>query len=695
MVMPSHLLRSTLTLALTAAALGSGLTSRAGATPAAVTFTRDIAPILFRQCASCHRPDGSAPFSVLSFADVRPRARAIASAVQRRTMPPWKPAAGHGDFVGVRRLDDDEIAAIVRWAEDGAPQGDSAAMPPAPGRAGEWQLGQPDLIVAMPAPYRLPPGGPDRLRNFVLPVPIQLRRYVRAWEFRISNERVVHHATLLIDRTPASRELDEKDPEPGYEGLIALSAKNPDGFFVGWTPGQRPSTAPDDSAWPVDPQSCLVAMLHLRPTDRWETVDVRIGLHFAAAPPTRPSAMIRMNRQDIDIPPGERRYVISDSYVLPVDVDAYGVQPHAHNLARQVKAWAILPDGTVEWLIDIPSWDFHWQDSYRFVQPLRLPARTRLSMEYTYDNSPDNPANPGRAAPRRVLWGQRTSDEMGDLWIQVLPARPADLDVLNQSLRDKLLPQDISGYQSMLKADPDNVSLHDDLALLFSAAGEWHATVAQFAQSLRLRPDAASHYNLGNALLRTGDLAEADVHFEHALQLKPDYALAHQGLALSLTRQGKRPAVIGHLRTAVRLMPGMEDGHYNLGVLLAAEHQPAAAIASLRRALEIRGDWPAAQAELAWVLATSPDPSVRDGQAAVSLAGRAVQLTLGRDARALDVLAASLAAVGRFDDAVDAATKALSVAEPSLARTTADGIRRRLGLYRKRIAYIEPTATPN
>src|SRR5260221_14271003 len=182
-------------------------------------------------------------------------------------------------------------------------------------------------------------------------------------------------------------------------------------------------------------------------------VDSSIGMYFADQPPARVPAMVRLNRQDIDIPPGESHYVAADSYVLPVDVDAYSVQPHAHNLAKTVKGWATLPDGTMRWLIDIESWDFHWQDSYRYRTPIRLPAGTRLSMEYTYDNSPGNPANPS-PPPKPITWGQRTSDEMGDLWIQVLPGNLTDLAVLNRSLRDKLLPQNISGYRSMLKADP-------------------------------------------------------------------------------------------------------------------------------------------------------------------------------------------------------------------------------------------------
>jgi len=445
-------------------------------------------------------------------------------------MPPWKAEAGYGDFLGGRRLTDEQIAIITRWADEGAPFGDAAALPPAPMWTDGWQLGPPDLIVKMPGPYRLRPDGPDRLRNFVIPISIPARRFVKAWEFRTDNPRVVHHATIMIDPTRASRLMDERDPEPGYEGLVPLSARNPDGYFLGWTPGQTPYVVPEQMTWPLEKDSDLVLMLHLRPTGAWETMATSVGFYFSDVPPTRTPAMVRLNRQDIDIPPGEARYTITDSYTLPVDVDAYSVQPHAHTLAKELKGFATLPDGTKKWLIYIRVWDFHWQDSYRYATPVALPAGTVLSMEYSYDNSEWNPANPDKP-PKRVIYGQRTSDEMGDLWIQVVPRRPADLRSLNSSLRAKLLPQNISGYRMMLEADPDNPSLHDDLALLFVEAGDLDRAAQQFEETLRLRRDAPSaYYNLGNVLLSLGRLDEAARDFQKALELDSSYAFAREAL---------------------------------------------------------------------------------------------------------------------------------------------------------------------
>lgn len=531
----------------------AGTAARADDEP--VTFTAHVAPIVFVHCATCHRPDGSAPFSLLTYPEVRGRAQQILAAVSRRTMPPWKPEPGYGEFAGARRLTDDQIAVFRRWVESGARKGDDRALPEQPQVSGGWQLGKPDAVLRLASPYRLPPDGTDRLRNFVIPTGEGEHRYVSAWEFRTSNPRVVHHATVVVDATRSSRRLDDQDPQPGYEGMIPTSAANPDGFFLGWTPGQAPFVAAPGIAWSLARDSDLVLMLHLRPSGGWETVDVEVALYFSASPPSRTPAMIRLNRQDIDIPPGEQRYTIRDSYTLPVDVEAVGIQPHAHTLAREIKGFATLQDGNRRWLIYIRSWDFHWQDAYRYAEPVPLPAGTTLTMEYVYDNSKANPANRGRPLAR-VTFGQRTSDEMGDLWLQVVPRRAADLPLLTRSVRQKLLPQHIAGYRMMLESDPDNPSLHDDLALLLFEAGDGEGVAREFAESLRLRPRApAAHYNFGNALLPLGRFEEAERHFRDAVAIDPNYAPGHFGLGLALQALGRADEASRSYKRALALRP--------------------------------------------------------------------------------------------------------------------------------------------
>jgi tetratricopeptide (TPR) repeat protein len=190
--------------------------------------------------------------------------------------------------------------------------------------------------------------------------------------------------------------------------------------------------------------------------------------------------------------------------VLPVDVELQALQPHAHHRAREVEAVATLPDGTSRWLINIKSWDFRWQHVYRPVSPIALPRGTTISMRYTYDNSAANPRNPNRP-PARVVWGQNTSDEMGDLWLQVIPRAAADEPILTADFRRKAHAEDLAAYTKLLKADPANPLRHDAVASLYLDAGQLDEAIAEFRESLRLNGDSApTHYNLGFALSARG-----------------------------------------------------------------------------------------------------------------------------------------------------------------------------------------------
>ena len=418
-----------------------------------VTFTRDIAPIVFNACASCHRPGGPGPFSLTTYDEVRRRATQIAQVTKSRFMPPWKvePAVGH--FVGQRPLTDAEIASIERWASSGTPQGDPKHLPPLPKFADGWLLGQPDLIVKPEKPFTLPAQQTDAFRIFAIRVPVKKRTYVTGIEFHPGNARVVHHANIRIDRTDSTRRLDEADPLPGYDGLMPRSAEYPDGHFLGWTPGQVAPLVQPELAWTLEPGSDLVVQLHMQPSGAVEEVLPEIGFYFSDREPARTPTILRLGSQGIDIPPGESRYVIRDSYVLPVDVELLAVQPHAHYRAREIRGVATLPDGTSRMVMHIKDWDFRWQHVYRHESPIKLPKGTRLSMEYTYDNSAANARNP-ELPPARVFWGQRSRDEMGDLWFQLLAANDTDRRNLNAEITAKMTAEDIVGYETMLKVTP-------------------------------------------------------------------------------------------------------------------------------------------------------------------------------------------------------------------------------------------------
>ena len=654
-----------------------------------VTFTHDIAPIISEHCTSCHRLGGAAPFALLTYSDVVKRARAIETVVQRRVMPPWKPKAGYGEFVGERRLTDTQIALIRHWVEQGSVEGEQSPLPQ-PQRTHDWQLGEPDLVITMPEPYHLRGGGRDVFRNFVLSIPLTERRYVRAWEFHPGNPRIVHHATMLIDTTSASRLRDEEDPEPGYEGPIPLSARNPDGYFLGWTPGQTPYVVPDKMPWTLERNSDLVLMMHLRPSGKEEMVQASLALFFSRTAPSKTPVTVRLSRQNIDIPAGERHYTVTDSYRLPVDVDAFGVQPHAHYLAKEIKAFATPPDGTISWLVYIPDWDLAWQDSYRYRTPVALPAGTIVTMEYTYDNSADNPRNPFHP-PRRVTYGQMTSNEMAELWLQVVPRRPADAALLNRDVDARLLSETIVGYEIMVAEDPNSAALHDDLGLLYQQASNNERVLQHFTESLRLKPRSPSaQYNVGSALLAVGRLEPAATHFRSAVQLRSDYAPAHFGLGVVAQLQGAADIAIREYMEALRLSPNFADARYNLGVVLQDRGEFSAAAREFRRAIALQPDSWMALSRLAWILGTAPDDATRDAPEAVRLAERAAELTDHSRASVLDALGAALASAGRFEEAEAQTQSALTIATASGDAPAAVRIRSRLELYKSGEPYREP-----
>jgi Tfp pilus assembly protein PilF len=655
-----------------------------------LTFTKDIAPIVWTRCASCHRPGEIGPFSLLTYDDVRRRAAQIASVTSRRIMPPWKPEAGKGEFQDERRLTDRELESLQQWIASGASEGDAADLPPMPNWKDGWRLGIPDLVVRMPEPYTVPADGTDVFRTFVIPIPVAAPRYVRALELRPGNARVVHHANLGVDRTRSSRQLDARDPEPGYSGSMERDARYPEGQLLGWTPGQAPHPAPDGTQWRLEPGSDLVVQLHLQPTGKPEAVQVTVGLFFTDTAPTRTPIGLRLGSETIDIPPGAREHIVSDRYELPVDVEVLAVQPHAHNLARRMEAKAALPDGTTRWLIAIDDWDFRWQDVYRYTTPFVLPKGTTISMRYTYDNSEGNPRNP-HVPPARVVWGQNTSDEMGDFWIQVIPRSSRDEAVLNEDFRRKAHAEDLAAYTRLLQADPANPLRHDAVASLYLDAGQMEEAIAHYRQSLGLNGESApTHYNLGFALSARGRRDEAIVQFQEALRIDPDYAQAHNNLGALLQVNGQPDQALDHYRRAVALRPDNLESRTNLAQLLSNQGRVSEAADQFREALALRAEHPQALAGLAWIRATAWDPALRDAGEAVRLAERAAAATRSRDVVALDALGAAYASAERYEDAIRVARTGLELAMSAGQMTVAAQFRQRLELYDRRLPVRMP-----
>jgi tetratricopeptide (TPR) repeat protein len=648
-----------------------------------LNFYKDIAPIVWHRCSPCHRPGQVAPFSLMTYDDVRSRAAQIAAVTARRIMPPWKPEPGKGDFTDVRRLTDAELGMLQQWIAEGASEGDRAHPSQIPPLWNDgWQLGEPDIVVKMPEPYAVPAEGGDVFRTFVLAIDIGRPRFVRAIEFRPGNARVVHHANLGVDRTRSSRQLDARDPEPGYVGGMVRDARYPEGQMLGWTPGQAPHPSPAGMSWRLEPGSDLVVQLHLQPTGKRETLQVSVGFYFTDAAPTRAPLGLRLGSETIDLPAGDADYLVTDRYVLPVDVELLAIQPHAHNLARRMEANATLPDGTVRPLIAIADWDFRWQDVYRYVAPIALPTGTTISMRYAYDNSAANVRNP-RRPPARVVWGQNTSDEMGDLWLQIVPRANADFARLEREIRRKTIADDLAAYTKLLEGDPDNALRLDAVGDLLLQAGRLDEAIDRYRRSLAFNPASAStHYNLGYALSARGRRDEAIAELREALRIDPDYAQAHNNLGALLQLRGDGNEALSHFERAVGLRPDSVDALTNLGLLLSSRGRPVDAVTRFRAALAIDGANAQALSGLAWIRATASDPALRDASEAVALAERSV--AAAPSVATFDALAAAYASAGRFEEAVKAARSGIELAVSAGQQEAAAQFRLRLQLYQSR-----------
>jgi mono/diheme cytochrome c family protein len=407
---------------------GSGLPAAelaaADASSAPVTFNRDIAPLVFAHCSGCHRAGEVAPFPLLTFEQVAKRAKFIQKVVGERIMPPWKGREAHGTFIGDRRLTDDQIALIARWVAQGAPEGNASDLAPLPRFRDGWKLGEPDLVVTMPEPYEVPAEGDDIYRNFVFSLSIPEGKFIKAIEFRPGNRSVVHHAAFTSDPSGRARKDDEADPAPGYKGSLNLPGMLLPGSLAAWAPGRDPLPLPDGLSLPWKNGTDFIMQLHYHPGGKPETDQSSFGLYFTDQPPQRSLYDLMLIDKKIDIPPGEARYQTRDEFTLPIDMDLFGLFPHMHMIGREIRLTAHPADGEPFPLLTIADWDFNWQTDYQFVKPVRIAAGTRLVLEAVHDNSAENPRNPFHP-PRRITWGEQTSNEMTAALLQLVPVDEA------------------------------------------------------------------------------------------------------------------------------------------------------------------------------------------------------------------------------------------------------------------------------
>jgi hypothetical protein len=417
---------------------------------ASVTFNQQIAPLIYRNCSSCHRPGEAAPFSLLSYEDVARKGKQIGKVTSSHVMPPWKPEPASYPYRDERRLRSEDITLIQAWVNQGMPEG-TGKKPEPPKFASGWQLGEPDLVVEMPAAYHVPAEGPDIYRNIAVPLGLAEDKWITAIDLRPSARAAVHHVLYFADPKGRVHEKPQQGPEPGFNGMLAGGASVPLG---GWAIGAQPHFFPEGLALRIAKGSDLVVQYHFHPTGRVEVEKSLIGLYFAKKAPERTLTRMLMPPHyslfsGLDISAGERDFVIRDSCVLPVAVEAVGVGAHAHYIARELKLTATLPGGEAKTLLFIKDWDIAWQDRYFFQQLVPLPQGTRLDAEIHWDNSTDNPRNP-TSPPVRVTWGEESKDEMGSISLFLVPQVESDLAALQEDIKRR--GNDLA--RSRMRADP-------------------------------------------------------------------------------------------------------------------------------------------------------------------------------------------------------------------------------------------------
>jgi mono/diheme cytochrome c family protein len=396
----------------TSALWGQQAPFRARSAGGAVTFNNQIVRLLQKNCQTCHHPGDIAPFSLLTYQDALEQARAIQSDVQARKMPPWKPVAGYGEFRNERRLSQREIDLITRWVREGAPEGDPRDLPPPMEFPSGWRLGTPDAVLEPEAAFTVPADSGDIYRCFSIPLGLTESRYVTGIEVEPGNRSVVHHALLFQDTTGVSAQMASNDGQPGYPcfgdpGFLPTSA------FGAWVPGNDPQQFPDGIGIKAAPGARLVLQIHYHPREAAQIDRTRVGLYFAGGPIGKNYAYLPIYNTHLDIPPGEAQYTITASFTVPplFSAQAISITPHMHLLGRQIRVDAVYPDGARRPLIYIDDWDFDWQGTYYFKDPVPLPPLTRLELTAVYDNSAANPKNPNQP-PKEVRWGEQTTDEM-------------------------------------------------------------------------------------------------------------------------------------------------------------------------------------------------------------------------------------------------------------------------------------------
>jgi mono/diheme cytochrome c family protein len=421
-----------------------------------ITFTRDVAPILFKNCAVCHRPDDIGPFSVLSYKDSRPWAKSIREKVASREMPPWGADPRHGEFSNDTRLKQSEVDTIVAWVDGGAKEGDPKDLPPAPDFSDAWRISKPDVTLTMPEEFTLDSRGADDYIYFRVPTKFTEDKWVQAAEFRPGNKRIVHHAVVFIEtpqmieaaKTMAKRGGREFDPRngasvferaPGSEALFfkegtvwrtkmdapvvddacaqsntnarSVSAGAGSTILTFYAPGKNPDVYPSGTAKRIPAGSNLILQMHYsKTTGKPEKDRTSVGLVFAKQPVEKTIETLTVINSLFLIPPGAENHEATACYNVPRDIQFVNYFPHMHVRGKDMKYEVVYPDGRRETMLRVDKYNFNWQTLYILKNPLPVPKGSRFVVTAHFDNSAKNKYNPDPA--KAVRFGEPTYDEM-------------------------------------------------------------------------------------------------------------------------------------------------------------------------------------------------------------------------------------------------------------------------------------------
>jgi len=381
---------------------------------ASVTFTKDVAPIIQKNCMVCHRPGEVAPMSFTSYKEVRPWAKAIREKVVARAMPPWFADPNHGEFSNDVRLSQKEIDTIAAWVEGGAKEGALLDLPPNPKYTEGWHIGKPDVVLTMPVEYSVPGEGSIPYKYFAVPTNFTEDKYVQFAEIRQGNRRIVHHVIVTV-RYPEHGELPKPgELNPSEVGSARRSSgdrpADSDGRLIGWAPGEAPLVLRPGQAKLVKKGSMLIFQVHYVTNGEPGTDRTSVGLIFSRSAVEKRVITAGASQANFAIPPGDPNYEVKSEFTFKEDSHIDSLHPHMHVRGKDFKYTLIYPDGTSKVLLSVPKWDFNWQLTYVFKEEVPAPKGSKLVAVAHYDNSLNNKFNPDPT--KEVRWGSQTWEEM-------------------------------------------------------------------------------------------------------------------------------------------------------------------------------------------------------------------------------------------------------------------------------------------